>query len=62
MAGFQTISPDIGIKQRVAISLANIVPGEIALAEQAIIIGMIVNQFARQNGQIACRCFMVRVW
>ena len=61
MPRLKAVRPDIGIKQRIAIGLANIIPCEIALAEQAIIISMIVNQLARQNGQIARRGLVVRV-
>ena len=53
MAGFQPVSTDIAIEQRIAVALFDIVIGKFQLGIDRIKLREIINQVTRQGREIA---------
>ena len=52
MARLDAVGSRIGAKERVAVPLANVVPGEVGAAVETIFLGIDLDQVARQLGEL----------
>ena len=61
MAGLEAVDPDPHLDQRIAVLLADLVPGELRLREHRIVFGELRDQEPRHRRQVARRRILVRV-